>query len=179
MCKILMESYYNSLIDQYETKPDAYYENQRAEMLEFIPENTSSLLEIGCGSGSFGSLVKMSRPECNVWGIEPNHTAAEVAAEKLDKVICGSFNANVPELNGETFDCIVFNDVLEHLANPMNALIDCKPYLSRKGSLVASIPNILHFYQIAEILLQQDWKYQDGGILDNTHLRFFTKKSIV
>ncbi|MBK9436395.1 MAG: class I SAM-dependent methyltransferase [Chloracidobacterium sp.] len=112
-------------------------------------------------------------------GIEPSTDAAASASQKLDKVIHGTFQAGVTDLEGQRFDCIVFNDVLEHLVNPEIALNDSKKYLSDEGVLVASIPNILHFYQIWSILKEQDWKYEESGILDNTHLRFFTKKSII
>ena len=174
-----MESSYDSLIEQYASKPDGYYDNQRVEMLPFIPEGVSSLLEVGCSSGAFGAAVKKHFRDCEVWGIEPSPAAAEFAAGRLDKAICGVFGSEMPELEGKRFDCIVFNDVLEHLANPDQTLLICKQYLSEGGSVVASIPNILHFYQISKILLEQDWRYEQEGILDNTHLRFFTKKSII
>lgn len=174
-----MKSHYNELNEQYSSKGDNYYEFSRPEMIPFIPEGVSTVLEVGCSAGSFGALLKKERSGATVWGIEPSNEAASVAANKLDRVICGFFVSGMPELNGQQFDCIIFNDVLEHLVNPENALKDCKQYLSAGGVVVASIPNILHFYQILQILKEQDWKYEDSGILDNTHLRFFTKKSIV
>jgi len=174
-----MESQYTDLNAQYATKAETYYELSRPEMVEFIPESAKKVLEVGCSGGGFGALLKKERPDVEVWGIEPSEDVAGKASEKLDKVICGTFQAGLAELQGQKFDCIVFNDVLEHLVNPEIALKDSKQYLSENGTVVASIPNILHFYQIWAILKDQDWKYEESGILDNTHLRFFTKKSIL
>lgn len=174
-----MDTPYSSLSEQYSSKPEGYYENARPEMVPFVPESCRSVLEVGCSSGAFGKLLKECRPECEVWGIEPNAEAAQLASTRLDKAICGTFRAGMPELEGRTFDCIVFNDVLEHLPNPEQILEESKQYMTPNGIIVASIPNILHFYQISKILLEEDWKYEDSGILDNTHLRFFTKKSTI
>jgi 2-polyprenyl-3-methyl-5-hydroxy-6-metoxy-1,4-benzoquinol methylase len=174
-----MDTPYSSLSEQYSSKPEGYYENARPEMVPFVPERCKLVLEVGCSSGAFGKLLKESRPECEVWGIEPNAEAAQLASTRLDKAICGTFRAGIPELEGCSFDCIVFNDVLEHVPYPEQILEESKQYLSANGMVVASIPNILHFYQISKILLEQDWRYEDSGIMDNTHLRFFTKKSIM
>ena len=174
-----MDTPYSSLSEQYSSKPEGYYENARPEMVPFVPESCKLVLEVGCSSGAFGKLLKECRPECEVWGIEPNAEAAQLASTRLDKAICGTFRAGMPELEGRLFDCIVFNDVLEHLPNPEQTLEDSKQYMTPNGIIVASIPNILHFYQISKLLLEQDWKYEEFGIMDNTHLRFFTKKSII
>jgi 2-polyprenyl-3-methyl-5-hydroxy-6-metoxy-1,4-benzoquinol methylase len=173
-----MDEQFSSLADVYARRDD-YCIGDRPEMLRFIPEGISSVLDIGCSSGGFAGKLKNENPSLTVWGIEPNPKAAEEARRKLDNVICGVISADVPELIGIKFDCIVFNDVLEHLVNPEAALRACQNYLVDGGFVVASIPNILFFYQIAHILIKQDWKYQESGILDYTHLRFFTKKSII
>jgi 2-polyprenyl-3-methyl-5-hydroxy-6-metoxy-1,4-benzoquinol methylase len=174
-----MDVQYNSLGEEYASKPGTYYTNQRQEMTRFLPDGISSILEIGCGSGMFGAYIKGLRPNCQVWGIEPNPEAAAVARRRLDHVVCVSFDRGIVDLVGKKFDCIIFNDVLEHLVNPEQALLDCKQFLTEGGSVIASIPNILFYYQIAYVLIKQDWRYQESGILDYTHLRFFTKKSIV
>lgn len=175
----MTDQQYKALGAQYSNKEDGYYEQSRPEMLAFIPEECRFILDVGCSSGAFGELVKRERPDAVVWGIEPNPDASKAAAERLDKVICDTFDPDVPELQDQKFDCIVFNDVLEHLVNPDEALQTAKAYLRKDGSVVASIPNVLHFYNIWQIIRNQDWKYEDSGIMDNTHLRFFTKKSMV
>jgi 2-polyprenyl-3-methyl-5-hydroxy-6-metoxy-1,4-benzoquinol methylase len=173
------ESPYSNLTEQYSSKGEGYYEAARSEMLEFIPLGASTFLDVGCSSGVFGAELKKSYPSATVWGIELDKQAATAARLKLDHVIEGSFEAGLPELEEKKFDCIIFNDVLEHLVNPGQILLECKNYLSDGGNVVASIPNILYWPAMYEIIRHQDWRYQDSGILDNTHLRFFTKKSAV
>ncbi len=77
------------------------------------------------------------------------------------------------------FDCIVFNDVLEHMADPYIILEKIKNKLSNNGVIVCSIPNVRHVRVLRDLLFKKQWEYQDAGILDRTHLRFFTKKSII
>ena len=167
-----------ALSSEYEDKDfKNYFQIQRHEMLEYIPKSVSILLDVGCSSGSFGQLIKATH-SVEVWGIEPNKSAAEIASQTLDKVICGAFDSslNLPE---QSFDCIVFNDVLEHLVNPKDALTYCQQLLKNKGVIVASIPNVRYFDNIWNLLVKKDWEYTESGILDKTHLRFFTNKSIV
>lgn len=173
-----MKTNYENLQKEYANKQDEYFEAERAELLEFIPKDARTILDIGCSSGNFGFLIKKTI-NCVCWGIEPDKESAEKASKKLDKVINKTFSANLPELENCFFDVICFNDVLEHLVNPEEALLQCKSKLTERGVVIASIPNILYFPVISEILTNQDWQYQESGILDNTHLRFFTKKSII
>lgn len=163
---------------QYDLKESDYFEGVRSEMFEFIPADARKILDIGCSGGGFGELLKQRRGDIEVWGVEIYPPAAAKAAGRLDHVINDSFRLGLPGLEGEEFDCITFLDVLEHMVNPEEALVAAKEYLAPGGTVVASIPNVLHFYNIRDILVNQDWKYTDAGIMDRTHLRFYTKKSI-
>jgi 2-polyprenyl-3-methyl-5-hydroxy-6-metoxy-1,4-benzoquinol methylase len=154
-----------------------YFEHQRTEMLKYVPASVGAVLDVGCAAGGFGSLLK-NKFGCTVWGIEPNKDAASVAATKLDKVYNSFFHSEI-DLEDKKFDVIFFNDVLEHLPDPWNALHTARKFLNQGGCVVASIPNILHFEIIYKILKERDWKYEDAGVMDRTHLRFFTKKSII
>jgi len=156
-----------------------YYSIPRHEMLDLLPDRALNILEIGCGSGQFGRLVKSRYPESKYWGIELNPIEAEAAALVLDNVLVGEVSERLNDLRTEVFDLIVCNDVLEHLVEPGQVLREIRNNLSGDGIILASIPNILFFYQMLEMIIQQDWKYVDAGILDRTHLRFFTKKSMI
>jgi 2-polyprenyl-3-methyl-5-hydroxy-6-metoxy-1,4-benzoquinol methylase len=164
--------------DIYKDKDSVYYSNPRPELLPFIPASIKKVLDVGCGSGSFGSALK-NIYHCEAWGIEPNQEAANIAKGKLDKVINHSFSKDLPELAGEKFDAILFNDVLEHLVNPKDVLLSCKRFLNPNGHIIASIPNIRWYPAILSLLRYKDFKYQPSGVMDETHLRFFTKKSMI
>ena len=89
------------------------------------------------------------------------------------------FSKDLPELNGKKFDVIFFNDVLEHLTNPAEALKDCQEFLNPNGCIIASIPNMRWYPVILSLLRYKDFEYQQYGVMDETHLRFFTKKSMI
>ena len=111
------------------------------------------------------------------WGIEYNDEAATAAEEKLDKVISGKIEDALTELPDNYFDTIIFADVLEHLVDPYSVLELIKDKLSPEGELIASIPNVRH-WSVVKQLLEGRWDYQEWGIMDSTHLRFFTRQSI-
>lgn len=165
-----------TLATDYKRKPRLYYEQARPEMLEFLPADCRRVLDVGCSNGSFGELVRAER-KCTVWGIEPFAQAAADAGKRLDHVICSAFDATAP-LPHRSFDCIVFNDVLEHLVEPAEALAIAKSLLAPGGAIVASIPNIRHFPTLWHLAIHGEWEYRDCGTLDKTHLRFFTRSSI-
>jgi 2-polyprenyl-3-methyl-5-hydroxy-6-metoxy-1,4-benzoquinol methylase len=91
-------------------------------------------------------------------------------------VTCGFFPDDLPA--GESFDCIVFNDVLEHVVDPWSMLDRAKERLAPGGRIVASIPNVRHYIVVRNLALRGRWDYADWGVLDRTHLRFFTRASI-
>ncbi|MEM7548233.1 MAG: class I SAM-dependent methyltransferase [Bacteroidota bacterium] len=158
-------------------KSSEYYKLSRPEVQNFLPESFNSLLDVGCGYGNFGREVKEAK-KCLVWGIEPEEKAYNEANKQLDKAFLGTFEDAYDKIENN-FDVITFNDVLEHTIDPWSILAKTKTLLSENGIIVSSIPNILHFYAIKDILLQKDWQYAREGIMDKTHLRFFTKRSMV
>ena len=146
-------------------------------MLPYLPETARRVLEVGCGSGAFAAVLKGAR-NAYVAGIEPQPAAAAQAAGRLDRVIEGDIDAGIEQLGGERFDCIVFNDVLEHLIDPWAALAAVRPLLGAGGVVVASIPNMRYMPVLKDLVLQGQWTYRQDGVMDQTHLRFFTQASI-
>jgi 2-polyprenyl-3-methyl-5-hydroxy-6-metoxy-1,4-benzoquinol methylase len=157
-------------------RPDWYYKCSRQEILPFIPPGVNKLLDIGCGEGNFGFLVK-EKFGAEVWGIEHNVIAAAEAKKKLDNVLVGDVHEIINNINITDYDCVTFLDVLEHLADPYTVLLKTKRILSPSGYIVVSIPNVLYIGNLFKIIICKDWQYQDYGILDSSHLRFFTVKS--
>lgn len=163
--------------DLYAAKTKTYFSGQRPEMLRFIPAAAGSVLEVGCGNGGFSAGLKQQRP-VHVTAIEPFHAAAEVARSRVDVLLNMTAEDGVRALAGESFDCIVFNDVLEHLVDPESMLLAASALLKPGGTIVASIPNIRFLPVLRALVLRGEWRYTDEGVLDRTHLRFFTQNSI-
>jgi 2-polyprenyl-3-methyl-5-hydroxy-6-metoxy-1,4-benzoquinol methylase len=161
----------------YDTKSADYFQETRPEMLPFIPAHCRRVLDVGCGAGGFGESLKRIR-ETEVWGLEPVQSAAEKAMSRLDRVIQSAFDPE-SDLPAGSFDCVIFNDVLEHMFAPDKALAYARTLLAPEGVVVASIPNIRSFPAIWQLLAHARWEYEDCGVYDKTHLRFFTRSSIV
>lgn len=157
---------------------DNYYLWSRNEMLEFIPMESKKILDVGCAEGLFGNLLK-KKLNAEVWGVELDKNAAEKAKNNIDKILQGDITKLYSELPEKFFDCIIFNDVLEHLVDPYCLLSNIKKYLTDDGTVVCSIPNVRHYKVLRNLLFKKQWKYEDSGVLDITHLRFFTKNSII
>lgn len=158
--------------------PDWYYSSSRKQMLAFVPSTARWILDVGCAEGKFGALLK-ERLGAEVWGIEYEPAAAEKARKRLDHVLTGDVLELIETLEAEKFDCLTLLDVIEHLADPFTLLKSVKRILSKDGCLVLSVPNVLHISNLYRLLVEKDWHYIDHGILDRTHLRFFTKKSLI
>ena len=151
-----------------------YYQYPRDEIKPFIPENHSNILEIGCGNGVFRK--QFSKPN-TYWGIEPNKQAAELARDALDEVLNLPFEQAFEQLPDHHFDLIVCNDVIEHMPDTDLFLQNIQQKMSAGACIIGSVPNIRYFRQLFELLVKRDWKYKSAGILDNTHLRFYTYRS--
>lgn len=159
--------------------PDlSYYQNQRREMLDFVPADAVRFLELGCGSGGFGVLLRESRKNVHITGIEIHPESAQEARGHLDVVIQKSVETALASIATGSIDCVVCNDVLEHLVDPWAVLQLIRTVLSPSGTVVSSIPNVRHFPVFKNYFLNGDWQYEKWGVLDRTHLRFFTRKSI-
>jgi SAM-dependent methyltransferase len=153
-----------------------YYEQARVEMLAFLPHNTRRLLDIGCGEGLFGAAVKRRFPECETWGVEVVAEAAKKAAECNDHVINRSLD-DAPDIPDGYFDVVSMNDVLEHIAWPATTLAAAKRMLAAHGKLILSLPNVAYYLNVRDLVFKNSWEYSDYGVLDRTHLRFYTTRS--
>jgi 2-polyprenyl-3-methyl-5-hydroxy-6-metoxy-1,4-benzoquinol methylase len=149
------------------------YRQQRTEMLALMPSHCTRVLEIGCDEGDFATHL-----EGEVWGIEPDVAAATIATGRLHRVLVGTFDAMCEELPVGYFDVVVCNDVIEHMPDHDRFLRQIGAYMAPGGVLVGSVPNMRHYRALFELLVLRDWDYRDSGVLDRTHLRFFTARSL-
>lgn len=157
-------------------KPSSYYEMVNSHLLALIPPSAKAILDIGCGAGALGAAIRARGQEARIVGVEISEEQAKRAEEHLDRVLCGDIVREFPFLMSDSFDCVICGDVLEHLPDPASALSEARRVLKPDGCLVASIPNVAH-WSVVEGLLRGEWEYQEAGILDDTHLRFFTEAS--
>jgi len=134
------------------------------------------VLEVGCSGGYFGAAVRAQGH--TVWGVEPDYKSSQTAKEVLDFAFNGTLDDFYKQHEDEKFDVIVFGDVLEHFSNPASALEEVKAIINDDGAIVASVPNVSHI-TVRAMLLEGRWEYNDLGIMDRTHLQFFTEETLV
>jgi len=154
---------------------ERYYTNRRTEMAQFLPRHYRTVLEVGCGEAGFAENLD---PSCEYWGVERHNTAAVAASRRAQRVLVGDYMDVETQLPDGYFDLVICNDVIEHMPDHDAFLSKLRMKMKDGGSLVASIPNMRYYYCLRELLLSKDWVYQDHGIMDRTHLRFFTENSI-
>ncbi len=166
------------MLSHYHTSFDLESDNNsHAAMLRMVGFN-KRVLEAGCASGHVSE--KLSAQGCTVVGIEIDASVVEPAQQWLERVIVGNFDdASLwRELEGELFDAILFGDVLEHLKDPLTTLRESLRFLQPSGVVVISVPNIAHA-DVKIALINGQFPYSDDGLLDRTHISFFTKESLL
>lgn len=137
----------------------------------------SRILEVGCAEGVLTQYL-CDEPDCSVTCVELNPAMAEIAQAYAEKMIVGDITSDDTwqEIEGQ-YGHIVFADVLEHLPYPAEVLRRCSEHLAERGSIIASVPNVAHF-SVRLGLLRGRFDYADYGILDSTHLRFYTASTL-
>ena len=153
-----------------------YYDNLRQEMLDFLPDSYTKVLEIGCGEGRFSDNLNTYS---EYWGVEQNEIIGKKADYKLHKVIIGDFMEINELLPNKYFDLIICNDIIEHIDDYNLFFKILKKKMNADARIIGSIPNVRFYSNLIRLFIFKDWEYVDDGILDRTHLRFFTKKSLI
>lgn len=154
-----------------------YYSRQRSWPALFQIKYSGRFLDIGCGKGRLGAFLK-NQFDAKVTGIEIFPEYAKEASRCLDEVLCGNIEEMDLSAYASQFDHIIFSDSLEHLLDPGSALMKAKFMLRPDGALLLSIPNVRNFRVTLPLVFLGKFEYQDEGLLDRTHLRFFTYSSI-
>lgn len=158
-----------------------YHTTGRKDLISLFSNQPSLALDIGCAGGGNGALIKQRFPSCQVWGIEMNHAAAEMASRQLDKVLLGKFedfDLVAEGMAAGSLDAVVLADVLEHMYNPWDVMVKIHRYLSPQGQVLLSVPNVRNL-ALMDDLAKGNWTYAKEGLLDITHIRFFTLRELL
>jgi SAM-dependent methyltransferase len=153
-----------------------YWSETRSHVAALVPPTAKRVLDVGCNDGTFGAGLLARVDGREVWGIEPHDLDARTAAERLTGVANGFYPDALDDVPG-TFDCVSFNHVLEHMVDPWQALRATRERLDRDGVIVGELPNVRHLPFLVDLAFRGRFDYVDSGLLDRTHLRFFTRSS--
>lgn len=162
----------------YSDKSGDYFAHARKEIEPLLPKKCGRVLEIGCGSGATLGWLRQNHQAVRTVGIEIAEAAAVQARVLADEVHCLDFERHDLPGGAQKFDLVLCLDVLEHMVDPW-AVVDrlATRYLETGGTLIVSLPNVRHYSVVLPLFLGGRWDYEDAGLLDRTHLRFFTKAS--
>ena len=155
--------------------PERVYSNQgNAPLIDLLGKGCNRLLDIGCGAGDNAALVKSRYPECDVFGITRSAVEADLAQRHMKHCwVCDIENEMPADLDGQSFDALIFSHVLEHLRDPAAVLARFSPLLRKGGEILIAVPNVLSWRMRLQFL-RGNFEYESSGVLDDTHLRFFT-----
>lgn len=158
----------------------AYFNQINPVLLDRLPRQLRLVVELGCAAGALGAAYKARNPDCRWVGVEINEAAAALARQRLDQVVVADLDRADPleMLGSEPIDALLYGDVLEHLRDPWQVLAGHAGRLPAGGLVLACIPNVQHWSVIAR-LMHGKWDYVDEGLLDRSHLRWFTFTSMV
>jgi 2-polyprenyl-3-methyl-5-hydroxy-6-metoxy-1,4-benzoquinol methylase len=157
---------------------DRYYTGDRPDLRAYVPSGARRVLDVGCGAGTLGAVLK-EQTGAEVVGIEVFEEAAAIAETRLDAVLRLDLQRleSLPYPNGY-FDAMTFGDVLEHMHDPHGLLRTLRRYLAEGGTIVCSIPNLKHWSVLYKLIVEDRFTYADKGLLDRTHVHFFTLEEI-
>lgn len=158
------------------TPDHGYYDNARREIEPLLPANLESVLEIGCGEGNTLLWLQHTGLAKTCKGIEilPD-VASRGKAAGLDIIVADIENEGIPFK--DQYDLVLCLDVLEHLHDPWSTIKVITNSIKPGGYFIASIPNISHISILSDLIFRDQWAYSEAGILDKTHLRFFTRST--
>jgi 2-polyprenyl-3-methyl-5-hydroxy-6-metoxy-1,4-benzoquinol methylase len=154
-----------------------YYHFVRREISPLLPRNPSRILEVGAGAGATLKWLKTLYPLTEMTGVELNPVLAHELKLNADVAIIGPVEDAYAQLG--TYDLILLLDVLEHLSDPTEVLRKLTNLLEPRGQVIVSVPNIAHLSVTIPLLLHRRFDYQEAGILDRTHLRFFVEDTAI
>ena len=163
--------------DAYRAKSEEYFSGARLDYVSELPvDSTARILEIGCAYGETGALA-LNLAKCGSYcAVELSERAAALAKTKLTEVVVGNVEQITLPWEDASFDAMILSEVVEHLLDPWAVLQKLRPLLKPGAVVFSSSPNVSH-HSVVRMLIGGNWTLQDSGLMDRTHLRWFTPKS--
>ena len=155
---------------------NGYYNQIRHDVLSHVPTDVRRVLSTGCGEGC--TEKQLVGRGVHVTGIELNPEAAAIAASVGINVVCGDACGIGPGVAGSSYDCLLYADVLEHIADPQSVILHHMRFLAPNGVVIVSVPNFRHYSVLFQLFLLGRVRYCDAGILDRTHVRITTRRLV-
>ena len=162
------------------TVDEAYFGTTRSEVVQFLKEPMPErVLEIGCGTGATLAALRKKGAR-HLVGVEINDAAAAEARARgsIDEVLVGDAHSHLSAFKSGSFDLVVASHVLEHIVDPWATAKEIHRVLAPNGKLIGAIPNVRHMSVVIPLMFSGRFHYTQSGILDHTHLRFFTRDGI-
>jgi SAM-dependent methyltransferase len=154
--------------------PGVYKNEGNLLLLDQLSPNVRTILDIGCGAGDNARVIRVKVPNAQIVGITLSSEEAELARQHLTDVhVVDLDNSDLSFLGDHHFDAIILSHVLEHLKDPLAVLRRALHYLRPGGQMLIAVPNILEYRCRLRFLIGR-FEYEDSGIMDRTHLHFFT-----
>lgn len=168
-------------MEHYIGKDQAYFSHARTEIEPLLPataDHSCRVLEIGCSGGHTLHWLK-STGRCG-WaaGVEP-YAELNPSLQNIDAIWKMDIEKELPDIPAASLDLLLCLDVLEHLVDPWETVRRLDHLVKPGGTIIVSVPNLRNYHVVLDLLLKGSFEYADAGILDRTHLRFFTRKSAI
>ena len=165
------------IIQNYKQKEETYFNNARLDILPLLPKYSESILEIGCENRTTLQYLKAHGKYKENTGIELTEYAVLEAEQFIDNTLIGDAEEIINRLKPDSYDLVLCLDILEHLVDPWLMIKKISRVLKKGGVIISSIPNIRTIRVISKLAILGKFDYTNIGIMDKTHLRFFTKTS--
>jgi 2-polyprenyl-3-methyl-5-hydroxy-6-metoxy-1,4-benzoquinol methylase len=162
------------------TKSVSYYSSPRTEIDSLLPHSVSNILDVGAGCGTALVRIQSLYPSSIITGIDNSKTAIDNGKLDTQSLIIHDLNEGLPSrLPCSSYDLVLCLDVLEHLIQPDKLLNDIRPIISNNGCIIVSLPNLRYWQICYDLVVNGDFIYKNQGIMDYTHVRWFTHRSAI
>jgi SAM-dependent methyltransferase len=166
------------VVDRFYSKKDAaYFRHAREDILDLLPAGGfGTVVDVGGSSGATLSAIKARWPNVRTICIDIHEESARTARERGHEAFVCDIERSIPDVFGSS-DLVLFLDILEHLVDPWRRLTEIVKQLPPGARVIVSLPNVRFWEASCRLFFLADWRLRDAGVMDRTHLRFFTRRT--